>query len=142
MALRDFILNNLRWKLIALTLATVVWFIIQFAIWKGIKPTDHPLSDFTTYNFSRQPVLVLRAPGDPAVYKVAPARVEVMIRSTAGVLNKFSEDDIKIFVDVAEMRDTGKETKQVFIYAPENSQITETKVEPSTVTVERIAPPK
>jgi hypothetical protein len=140
MALRNFILNNFRWKLTALTLATVVWFIIQFAIAKGLKPRNHSLTDLDSDTFSSQPVMVLKEPGDPATYKVTPARAEVTLRFASGILNKFSSDDIKVFVLVSGMRETAKETKPVFIYAPDHSQIIETRVEPTVVTVERILP--
>ena len=37
MALRDYIFENLRWKLAAVLVAVLVWFSIQLAIQKGFQ---------------------------------------------------------------------------------------------------------
>ncbi len=142
MPLRDFILKNFRWKLIALLLAITVWFFIQPFLPHDIKPTDHSLTDRAIHRFSSHPVMILKAPGDSAVYKVTPSRVEITVRSRPGILNKPSENDIKVFVNLVDVRETVKENKQVFIYGPNRSELNEAKVEPPTVTVERVIPTK
>ncbi|MBM3835829.1 MAG: hypothetical protein FJ403_21705 [Verrucomicrobia bacterium] len=139
MSLRTFILNNFKWKLIALTLAIVVWFVIQFAIWKGVRPTDQPLSNFGGITSFHQPVLVLKAPDDDAIYKIMPAKVEISFRSGAN-LNKVTSNDIRVFVNLVDAQE--RENRPIFIHTSYRVQINEVKVEPSTVTVERILQPK
>jgi hypothetical protein len=141
MAWRDLMVKNLRWKLGALIMAVFVWFIIQFAISKGIKPSDHPLSEGRTQTFSQQPVLVMTTPGDARAIRINPSKVDVIVRSTASVLNKLNESDIKAFVKLAGPPDPQKTTNAVFVFVPTRAEIYEIQVSPSTVTVESTSQP-
>ena len=142
MAFRDFILNNFKWKLGALSMAMFVWFIIQIALSRGCSPTEHPLSDVRTRIFFRQPVLVTAHPDDPRSFKITPAKVDVTVRSTSGALNKLTENDIKAYVSLAGEQDETELTKEVLVYVPKNVDIDSVKVEPPAVTVVRVVKPE
>jgi hypothetical protein len=141
MAWRDFIVKNFRWKLGALLMAMFVWVIIQFAISKGFKPSDNSLGEGGVQIFPRQTVLVLTAPGDPRIFKITPAQVDVSVRSSAGVLNTLKESDIRVFVNLAGLPAQPKATNEVFVYAPARSEASEIRVQPSFVTVEPAGKP-
>lgn len=141
MSLPDFILNNFRWKVVALTLAVSVWFLIQFAISRGFKPSDHPLTDIRDQTFSDLPVFVLTAPQDERMFKVTPAKVDVTIQTTVIALKRFARTDIRALVDLVDSTNIVREVREVFVQTPEGVEISRVKVKPPAVTVERVGPP-
>ena len=89
MAVRDFVLNNLRWKLTAFLLALLVWSAIKFAIYKDIRERNQ-----TVYHV---PVMVLKTPDDNRLVRVQPATVDVVIQAA----KEMHPDDLEVFVDVS-----------------------------------------
>ena len=135
--LADFILNNFRWKIGALTLSVFIWFLIQFAISKGYQPNENPLTDLRERTFSEQPVLVLTAPDNTQAFKLTPAKVEISIRATAIGLNRLAKSDIKAFVNLADATNAVSGIKEVIVRTPVGTDISIIKVKPPSVTVER-----
>jgi hypothetical protein len=142
MPLRDFILNNFKWKLSALFLAMLVWFLIQLAMSEGFHLGDAPLEDFRTYTFFRQPIRVMANPGERSPYRLTPSNVDVVIRSTKGALNRLTENDIKVFVTLTDAPEGVAETKEVFVYVPDNVEVYDIQVSPAAVKVEKVAAPQ
>ena len=135
--LPDFILNNFRWKIGALTLSIFVWFLIQFAISKGYQPNESPLTDLRERTFSEQPVFVLTAPDNTQAFHLTPAKVEITIRATAIGLSRLAKSEVKAFVDLADATNVVSEIKEVFARTPVGTEISSIKVKPPSVTVER-----
>ena len=135
--LPDFILNNFRWKIGALTLSVFVWFLIQFMISKGYQPNENPLTDLRERTFSEQPVLVLAAPENPQAFKLTPAKVEITIRATAIGLNRLAKSDIKAFVNLVDATNVVGESREVLVRTPVGTEISSIKVKPPAVAVER-----
>jgi hypothetical protein len=125
MALRNFVLNNLRWKITALLLAMLVWFVIKFAIYRGVGGRSQVLH--------HQPVTVLKAPEDPRVFRIDPPTVDVVVQSTGGI----DRDDLQIFVNLTTMPDVGSVIKQVLVRAADSAKL---RVEPPYVVVEQVGP--
>ncbi|MBI4661515.1 MAG: hypothetical protein HY735_22055 [Verrucomicrobia bacterium] len=138
MSLPDFILHNFRWKAGALALAVFIWFLIQVAISKGFRPSDHPLTESRDDTFPDLPVLVLTAPGDKETFTITPARVDVTIRSTPSALSRLEKTDIRAFVDLADATNGTKETREVLVSLPTGFEAARIKVKPSSVTAERV----
>jgi hypothetical protein len=129
MAYRDFILNNLRWKVTALVLAMLVWFVIKFAIYKGATGGREQI-------LRHQPVLVLTTPDDPRLFRVEPAHVDVVIQGT----KELQPDDVQVFVNLSLWPEgVNSALKQVLV---RGTQATKTRVDPPFVMVERVSPPE
>lgn len=139
MSLRDFILNNFKWKLAALIFAVFVWYGIQVILNKGIQPNQLPIVDYRNFTFPRQSVMVVASPEDSRSYRITPAKVDVVVRSTASALNKLTETDIKVFVNLIDVAGGLEEAKEVFVYVPEGVVVYDIRVDPAAVKVERIA---
>lgn len=137
MAVPDLILNNFRWKAGALTMAVFIWFLIQFAISKGYRPRETPLTDTRDHTFPDVSVLVLAAPDDPQVFRATPAKVEITIRATPLALNQLTQDDIRAFVDLSETTNLVSELKDVLVRTPNGVDLTSIRVKPPSVKVER-----
>lgn len=131
MALRNFILNNFKWKVIALVLAILVWFVIQIG---GFKPQENPLSGFSSETFYRYPVLSLIKPEEARSFRLEPPTVNLRVRGNVNTLNKVA-NRIKVFVNLMDMPDAGG-VKEVLIHAPEGVDVL--KVDPPFVSVERV----
>jgi hypothetical protein len=122
MALRNLIIQNFRWKLISLLLATLVWLVIRFTIASGRNQT-----------LPRQPVMALKAPDDQRVFRIDPPAVDVIVQAIRDV----RKDDIHVFVDLTTMPDVSSTFKTVLVRAPEGTKVI--RVEPSSVvSVERV----
>ncbi|MBM3839084.1 MAG: hypothetical protein FJ398_14170 [Verrucomicrobia bacterium] len=138
MALPDLVLNNLRWKAGALTMAVFIWFLIQFAISRGYRPPrETPLSDTRDHTFTDVPVLALTAPDNAEVFRATPAKVEITVRGTPLALNQLAKDDIRAFVDLSDTN-VVSEIKDVLVRTPHGIDLTSITVKPAQVKVGRI----
>ncbi len=141
MTLRDLALNNLRWKLGALIMAMLIWFIIQIAMSVGLKSPDHPLGDARARILVHRPVLVLSAPHDTLAYRITPSFVDVTVRSASRGLEKLGPDEVQVFVNLIDASTTGKLTKPLFLHLPGKFDLESVIVQPPTVMVERLLKP-
>jgi hypothetical protein len=128
MDLRGFLLNNLRWKLTALLLAMLVWFVIKFALYKGI-------TSGRDQNLTEQPVLVLKAPDDPRIFRIWPPRVDLSVQGTRDL----RPENLQVFVDVTAQRDMDTAFEPVLVRGAGAAKVI--SVRPRRVKVERVAAP-
>lgn len=129
MAARDLVLNNFRWKLTALLLAMLVWFVIKYSLYRGITGARDQV-------VSKCPVVVLKTADDSRVFRVDPPQVDVIVQST----RQLTRDDLEVFVILTTMPDVNTALKQVMVRASGSRKLTVVQVEPAYVTVERPAP--
>jgi hypothetical protein len=129
MSLRDLVLNNLRWKLTALLLAMLVWFVIKVAIHKGATGGPNQV-------LRHQPVMVLKAPDDPRSFRIDPPQVDVVVQGA----KELGPDDLQVFVNLTKWpEDVPSLFKPVLVRAADSSKV---RVQPLFVMVERVAPPE
>ena len=123
MAVPDIIAHNFRWKLTALLLAMLVWFVIKFAIYREITGGRDQILE-------RRPVMVLKAPDDTRVFRVDPPQVDVVVRASREV----SSEDVEVFLNLTTMPDVNSALKQVLVRASGATKVVRT--EPPFVLVE------
>jgi hypothetical protein len=127
MALRNFVLNNFRWKLTALLLAMLVWFVIKFAIYRGTAGGRNQV-------ITQLPVMVLKSPDDSRVFRVQPPWVDVLVQATKDL----RPEDLEVFVNLTAMPDLDVAYKPVRVRGGDTAKV---EVRPPGVTVERVTPP-
>jgi hypothetical protein len=127
MAVRDYIIQNLRWKVAALALAVFTWLSIQFSLWRG--GTELPFQDVSSY-----PVQTLTGPGEPRTFRTDPAEVLVFIRATAHGKRNLDRQGIQVFVNVTDLPDVAGAIREVRVAAPREVEVVYT--EPRAVFVE------
>lgn len=127
MALRDFVLNNFRWKLTALLLAMLVWFVIKFAAYKEFTGGRNQV-------FRNQPVMVLKAPDDTRAFRIDPPTADVVVQAT----KELEGDDVEVLLDLTTMPDVNSALKQVLVRSAEPVKVIRT--EPAFILVERVVP--
>jgi hypothetical protein len=126
--MRDVVLYNFRWKLTALLLALLVWFVIKFAIYRGMTGGRYQI-------LRHQPVLVLKAPEDPSLFRVQPPEVDVVVQAT----KELRSEDLEVFVNVTSMPlDVESAFKQVTVRGADIVKVI--RVDEKFVMVDRIAP--
>src|SRR5687767_8004826 len=101
MALRDIIEYNFWFKLLAVALATVIWFVIRGSQdLSGGQPVFlNPLQENETI-----PVTVLTHPADARIYQITPKTVMITVTGERAVLQKYSKKDYRAYVDLTESR--------------------------------------
>ncbi len=124
---RDFVVNNFRWKLTALLLAMLVWFVIKFAIYREMTGGRHQV-------LRRQTVMVLTAPDDVRLFRLDPPQVDVVVQGT----RELTGDDVEVFLDLTTMPDVNTALKQVIVRSVEATKVVRT--DPPFVMVERMNP--
>jgi hypothetical protein len=129
MALPKFAVNNFRWKLTALFLATLAWFAIKFAIYRGITGRNQTLH--------HQAVMVLKNPDDPRVLRVQPPYVDVVLQAS----KELRDEDLEVFVNVTTLPlDIDSAFKEVLVRGRDVVKVIE--VQPAwVVRVERVVLP-
>jgi hypothetical protein len=129
MAVRDFVLNNYRWKLTALVLAMLVWFVIKLAIYRGTTGGPETV-------LRNRRVLVLKAPDDPRSYRVDPSEVNVFVQGS----KELGSEDPQVFVNLTSWpEELNSGFKQVLVRAVDATKV---RVQPLFVMVERTSPPE
>jgi hypothetical protein len=133
MALRDYILHNFWLKLLSLGLATLTWFTIM-AVQRNIRLGQAGTALSRT--LSRQRIIVLKSATDMREFRILPAEVNVTVSAHAGSLQKLTEKDLQVYVNLTEVPDVEVLTKKVQVYVPEGVSLAE--VNPPVVRIERI----
>jgi hypothetical protein len=129
MALRDFVLNNLGWKLTAFVLALLVWLVIKLAIYKEVTGGHAQV-------LKHQPVMVLKAPDDHRWFRIEPSHVDVVVLGT----KELDPDELQVFVDLRTWPEgVNSAFKEVLVRAEDSTKV---RVEPLFVMVERVTAPE
>jgi hypothetical protein len=124
MSFRDLVLNNFRWKLTALVLAMLIWFVIKLAIYKGITGGQYQI-------LHRQPVMVLKAPDDSRIFRIDPPYADVVVQAS----KELSGDDVELYLNLTTMPDVNSALKQVLVRGAEGTKVI--RVEPAFILAER-----
>ena len=123
--MRDIVVNNFRWKLIALLLALLLWFVIKFAIYKEITGGRNQV-------LRSVPVMVLKAPDDPRLFRMDPPYVDVIVQAT----KELGSENLEVFLDLSRVPDVNSVLKQVLVRAADGTKVIRT--EPAFILVERV----
>jgi len=124
MALRDFVLNNLRWKLTALLLAMLVWFVIKFK-----EPTGGRNQALTQHA-----VMVLKSPEDPRIFRIQPRQVDLEVQGS----RELHPEDLEVFVDLTTLADVDSASELVQVRGADAAKVI--SITPERVRVERLTP--
>lgn len=128
MALRDYVLHNFRWKLIAVLLAVLVWSVIKFALYQEIMASRNQV-------LNDHPVMILRAPDDGRMYRIDPPTVDLVIQAP----KQLTGDDVEVYLDLTTLSDLNTALKQVLVRAADPIRVVRT--EPAYILVERFPLP-
>jgi len=131
MAMRNFILDNLGWKMASVVVAILIWITIN----SNIKLPGTRASSSIPFKL---PIAVVRAASDLGAFRILPGQAEVTVRGESAVLNDLNASDLLLFVDLTHVKDDKNLRKKIIVHTPPN--VAAVKVDPEEVEVTRIPP--
>jgi YbbR domain-containing protein len=137
MNLPEVITKDLRWKLISLLIAAVIW-VALYDVTNRSKTVENPLSPRVERTFTRLPVRVISFAADVREVKVQPDTASVTIRATQEIMAQVTEGEIKVHVDLSDIESARNLRKRLIVSTP--AGVTFLRVEPAEV--EAVVPPK
>jgi hypothetical protein len=132
MPLRDFLSQNLLWKLGSLVLALLVWSVIQSTIREKTGPQAF-------LGESRQfviPITVRTAASDPRGFSIRPNRIAVTLRGERASLADLQESQIDAFVNLVDVAEARELRTRVTVHVPPGFHVAH--IEPEEVSVDRL----
>lgn len=137
MPMRDYILNNLTWKLLSLFLAVLIWSVIKNKMPRSPDGTAVPRTEVTTvseFSFEALPVQVVVSPDTPTrQFELDPETVRVRLQGDDDVLRALLQEEVAVWVDVRRFEGEGPRRLPVRSSAPDH--VTVIEVYPAEVRV-------
>ncbi len=135
MALRDWFIKDLGWKLFSVVLAVTIWLTVY-----KIR-TESETSDATgsqgTLTFGNVPVLIVSTAADVRDFRVKPAIVAVTVSGLPDDIARLQVSQVRAFVDLTDIESARKLQRRVDVSMP--SGLTLVSVEPPEV--DAVIPP-
>lgn len=90
--LRDLLFKNFGWKLLSLAFAA--------AIWLTVKTVSSENTALKEAKLDRVPIRLVSSAADVRAFKVEPETVSVILRGRPEALERLTESDLRVFVDL------------------------------------------
>jgi YbbR domain-containing protein len=124
---RNIILRNFGWKLLSLALAVVIWLTI-----KALSAEQGQ----TEKMFLTVPIQIVSSTADVRTFRVDPTTVNVTLKGRPGAINRLTEREIRVLVDVSSADTPQSFRRHVDVAVPNG--ITVVRFEPTEV---QLTPP-
>jgi YbbR domain-containing protein len=131
------ILHNFWLKIFSLGLATMIWLAIHIGITHDFALTN-PNPTHPSRQFVKLPVSLVTQPGDGRVFKVYPKEIVATIDGEEPILRRMTSKDIKIYVDLTDIKKKGQTNSELHADAPKDVTVVDLK--PAAVAIEQISP--
>ncbi len=136
MALRDWFIKDLSWKLFSVILAVTIWLTVYKILGEPGHSTESAIGDKQT-TYDDLPVLVVSAASDVRDFRVVPGAVTVTVSGAPNVMAVLQANQIRAVVDLTDIESAMKLLRRVDISLPPGVKLV--SVNPSNVEV--IVPP-
>lgn len=133
MQLKDLVLKDFWLKLLSLTVAVLIHVTVSTAIRQERNLAVDALSIAESRIFPALPVYVVSSAADVHEFKVQPSYVEVEVRGSRAVVSKLTEKDVRVMVDLTDVKWTAGLRKRVEVSTPPG--VMHVRVWPSEVEV-------
>jgi hypothetical protein len=131
------LLHNFWLKMFSLGLATMIWVTVHIGITRDFALTNpnltHPSRQFVTL-----PVSIITQPGDARVFKITPREITATIDGEEPILRRMTGKEIKVYVDLTDVRARGVTNGELRADAPR--YVTIVGLVPAAVSIEQISP--
>jgi YbbR domain-containing protein len=136
MALREYISNNVWWKVLSLLLAALTYLTIQMLLLRDQTLREAPVEGSYTRSFPAIPVTLLTSTSNLNRFQVDPRSVMVRVSGAREALARLNERQVHAFVDVSDAGDEKQFRRPVQAQVPDEMQVD--GLSPSNAIVERI----
>lgn len=137
--MRALIFDNLSWKLLSLTLAILIWYGARQFMHDDIRPIVQPLQPQATRDFQDLPIRILSPGLAVGAVRVEPSSVFIRIGGEISLLDRLSEKDPLVFIELPANLADGPVTNRVEVRLPPGVRLL--SVIPERVIVRQPAPP-
>jgi YbbR domain-containing protein len=135
---REWLLNNLSRKLIALGFATLLYLAVRASIEEDFRPFGLG-GNLHTRLLSGVPVSIVTGAEDPRNFKLTPREVAVTVRGPAESVKALTPADLNVFVDLTGVQEATGLKKKIRVYTPAGIDLDQ--VQPPVVDVHSVALP-
>ena len=136
MALRDWFIKDLGWKLFSIVLAVAIWLTVNKILGETGSSAEPAIGDKQT-TYDDMPVLVVSAASDVRDFHVKPDAVTVTVSGAPNVMAVLQANQIRAVVDLTGIESARKLRRRVDISLPPGVRLV--SFNPSTVEV--LVPP-
>lgn len=136
MALRDWFIRDLGWKLFSLVLAVAIWLTVNRILGETGGTAEPAIGDKQT-TYDDLPILVVSSASDVRDFRVVPSTVTVSVSGTPNVMAVLQANQIRAVVDLTSIEAAKKLHRRVDISVPLGVRL----VNYTQSTVEVIVPP-
>lgn len=113
-------------------MAALIWSVIHY---KVMTPFGKPVTHFLRH----LPITVLSEANSTDSFQVVPSTVNVVVRGPAGIVERLSESDIGVYVNVTSREYYDDSSRPIEVVAPKGVEIIQ--ISPTHVQVRRIPNP-
>ncbi|MGD0252328.1 MAG: CdaR family protein [Verrucomicrobiota bacterium] len=131
MALRDWFIKDLGWKLFSVVLAVAIWLTVNKILGESGNSTAPLAGDKQTYD--DLPVLVVSEASDVRNFRVMPGTVAVTVSGRPDVMAVLQANQIRAVVDLTGIESGKEKHRRVDVSTPPG--VTLVSVKPSSVDV-------
>jgi hypothetical protein len=136
MALRDWFIKDLGWKLFSVVLAVAIWLTVNKILGESGSSTESAIGDKQT-TYDDLPMLVVSATSDVRDFRVMPPAVTVTVSGPPAVMGILQANQIRAVVDLTGIESGKEKHRHVDVSLPPGVKLL--NVNPSNVEV--IVPP-
>ncbi|MCX7721885.1 MAG: hypothetical protein N2379_02340 [Verrucomicrobiae bacterium] len=104
MRLKELVIRDFGLKLLSFAFAVLIYVTVSTAIKREINLAADTLTIAESRIFPELPVLVVSSAADVRQFKVRPSYVEVEVRGAPGVISKLAEKDVRVLVDLTDIK--------------------------------------
>lgn len=115
--LRQILLTNFWWKLVALVSATTIWITFHSSENHEFHWRNNPSSTGSTRDFPRHRITVMKTATDPRNFTIEPQEVDITVSGELNILTNLSGKDIRAFVDLTEIGEN-QNSIRIQVYSP------------------------
>ena len=137
MAFKDYLFNNLGWKLLSLLFAVLIWLVVHSSKQGELRSAAGPVA-FGKQVVKAFPVALLTSTASTHRIRVQPATVQVTLSGDLLVMERLRESDVEVFVRLVDAVEAPALWKRVQVRVPAGVDVL--KVEPPQVRVDTVSP--
>lgn len=130
---REFVQYNFGWKVAAVVLSTMIWLTVRFGE-RG--PGTSLFSNTEARTLANIPVRVLTIASDASRFRVAPEKIEVILRGDASALRRIQSGDVEAYVNLADVQEAQSLQMRIHVYAPVGIRVE--SVQPPNARIEKL----
>src|SRR5262245_60353883 len=99
MAFKDYLFNNLGWKLLSLLFAVLIWLVVHSSKQGDLRSTAGPVP-FGKQVVKAYPVSLMMTSGTSNGFRANPSTVEVTLSGDLLLMDRLRESEVEVFVSL------------------------------------------